>query len=313
LTAAERFFGSNPVGLFKCRVNHLPVPARPAKRHTKTFGVEASPLPTLPRGALGSGAIVCRALVEPPSCSWPPATSRRRPQTPPCWPTCAGPVGGAVVRTLDFATLTLQEALQLRGHPGRYRVVLDSLPDSASFPWETDMSSTAPSGLSKSIAVTVLGLLTLLWGGAHAAWGGWIIFAGADLGVRMQDDAAAGGFAYLLRLLADFMIVVGVAVLLQGALGMLAGWGDLLHKPWGRILTFIVAVLAILWGLLFLSGYQRNVDSEIALGAAQVLYGVLALVILITNGAEFSRLRGRRAGESGRPWAPGPRTPTRSA
>lgn len=175
------------------------------------------------------------------------------------------------------------------------------------------MSTTVPAGPSKSIAVTALGLITLLWGGAHAAWGGWIIFAGADLGVRMQDDAAAGGVAYLLRLLADFMIVVGVAVLLQGVLGMLAGWGDLLRKQWGRILTFVTAVLAILWGLLFLSGFQRNVDSEIALGAAEVLYGVLAVVILVMNGAEFARLRGRRAGEPGLPWAPGPRIPAGSA
>jgi hypothetical protein len=34
-TAAERFFGSKPVDLFEYLVEHLPVPARPAKRRTK--------------------------------------------------------------------------------------------------------------------------------------------------------------------------------------------------------------------------------------------------------------------------------------
>lgn len=156
------------------------------------------------------------------------------------------------------------------------------------------MSTATLAGPSNSVTVTVVGLITLLWGGAGAAYGGFIIFAGGDLAVRMQDDAAAGGFAFLVRLIADFMIVIGVAVLLQGVLGMLAGLGILLRKPWGRILTFIMAVLAILWGLLFLSGYQDPDPSytEIAIGAAQVLYGILALVVLIMNGAEFSRSRG---------------------
>jgi len=39
------------------------------------------------------------------------------------------PDGGEAVRSEDFASLTLQEALSLQGHPARYRVVLDSLPD----------------------------------------------------------------------------------------------------------------------------------------------------------------------------------------
>ena len=34
-TAAERFFGSKPADLFEYLVEHLPVPARPAKRRTK--------------------------------------------------------------------------------------------------------------------------------------------------------------------------------------------------------------------------------------------------------------------------------------
>jgi hypothetical protein len=153
------------------------------------------------------------------------------------------------------------------------------------------MSTATLAGPSNSVIVTVLGLLTLLWGVAGAVCGGILIFAGGDLAVRMKDDAAAGGYAFLIRLIADFMIVIGVAILLQGVLGTLAGLGTLLRKPWGRILTCIMAVLAILWGLLFLSGYQHSDPNyaEIAAGAAQVLYGILALVVLMMNGAEFSR------------------------
>jgi hypothetical protein len=84
--------------------------------------------------------------------------------------------------------------------------------------------------------------------------------------------------------------VIGVAFLLQGVLGMLAGLGVLWHKPWGRIMTFVVAVLAILWGLASLGFYDQGAI-YIAFGAAQLLYGILAFVILIKSGAAFSRPR----------------------
>ena len=59
-------------------------------------------------------------------------------------------------------------------------------------------------------------------------------------------------------------------------------------------MTFIVAVLAILLGLVCLGAYKQDADGNaffIAIGVAQILYGVLALVILIKNGAESSRTR----------------------
>jgi hypothetical protein len=156
------------------------------------------------------------------------------------------------------------------------------------------MNSATPVGPTKSLAVTLIGVFTILWGAAEAVWGGCLTFAGADLGARMKDDSAAWGFAFLLRFLADFMIVAGVVILLQGVLGIVAGLGVVLRKPWGRVLTFIMAVLAIGWGLLFLSSYQGDADLDIVqivLGAAQVLYGILAIVILIAKGSEFSQPR----------------------
>src|SRR6185503_18246434 len=46
----------------------------------------------------------------------------------------------------------------------------------------------------------------------------------------------------------------------------------------------------ILWGVAFLGSYDQG-ESSILLGAAQLLYGIFALILLIRNGAEFSRCR----------------------
>jgi hypothetical protein len=76
----------------------------------------------------------------------------------------------------------------------------------------------------------------------------------------------------------------------MGMLGLLAGVGVFLRKQWGRILAFVLAVLAVLLGLVWLGGGDRDV-TEIALGTAQVLYGILALVVLIRKREAFSRPR----------------------
>jgi hypothetical protein len=89
------------------------------------------------------------------------------------------------------------------------------------------------------------------------------------------------------------VIAIGVAFLPLGLAGLLGGLGALLRKQWGRILTFILAVLAILLGPLWAVGGDQDA-TDIALGAAQVLYGILAFVILIRKGAEFSGLKPER-------------------
>jgi hypothetical protein len=68
----------------------------------------------------------------------------------------------------------------------------------------------------------------------------------------------------------------------------------LLRKQGARILTFILAVLVILWGLLSLGALGTPV---IPFAAAQILYGILAFVILIKKGGEFSRHRGLGAND----------------
>lgn len=43
---------------------------------------------------------------------------------------------------------------------------------------ETDVSAAAPAGPSKGVAVTIIGWITILWGGAHAVLGGCLIVGG---------------------------------------------------------------------------------------------------------------------------------------
>jgi hypothetical protein len=156
------------------------------------------------------------------------------------------------------------------------------------------MSNAALARPSKSVALIVLGLITLLLGGAHAAVGVCLIFGGDAMTRPLREGDLMGGIAVVLWLTGALMIVIGVAFVPQGILEMLAGSGVLWRKQWGRILTFIVAVLAILWGVASLGAYTQDANGNaffIAFGAIQILYGILAFVVLIQKRGEFSRPR----------------------
>jgi hypothetical protein len=142
----------------------------------------------------------------------------------------------------------------------------------------------------KSIAVTLIGVLTLILGLAYVFLGCVFVYSGANMVGDLADDNAAHVLAPLLGLVAGFVIVVGVAFVVPGILGILAGTATLLRKPLGPGGTFIFAVFAILWGLAFLVLHDEGM-TLIVLGAAQILYGVLAFVVLIANRAEFARSR----------------------
>src|SRR5262245_56011174 len=133
------------------------------------------------------------------------------------------------------------------------------------------MSIAVPAGPGKSVALTAIGLLTLLGGGAYAALGGSLSFAGT----AMADDPAGGG---LFELLGGMLALFGGAFLLQGVTMMLAGLGVLLRQQWGRILALFMAGPALLWGLASLRASDRGA-SYLAFGAAQILYAILAFVI----------------------------------
>lgn len=156
------------------------------------------------------------------------------------------------------------------------------------------MSAAAPAGPSKCVAVTIIGLIAILWGGAHAALGGYFIYGGDTIWKDFGPGGdPAGGIAPVFWLVAGFMIVIGVVFLLAGLLGVLAGLGILWRQQWGRVLGFILAVLSMMMGLVSLIAYQPDADGNalIAFGATGIVYGTLALVVLIRNGAAFSRPR----------------------
>ena len=119
------------------------------------------------------------------------------------------------------------------------------------------------------------------------AFGGWIIFAVVSLYTQPPEDPGTP-VAALLGIGPAIVFVMGVCFLPLGFLGLLAGLGVLLRKQWGRILTFILAALAILLGLTWVGDRDAT---HIAIGVAQVLYGIFAFVILIRNRTEFSRPR----------------------
>ena len=88
---------------------------------------------------------------------------------------------------------------------------------------------------------------------------------------------------------------------------MLAGLGILLRLQCYRILTLILATLSILWGTAALETYNHlgaTYPWNMALipyGGVQFLYGILAFVILIKKGKEFSESGNTDQGREGRP------------
>jgi hypothetical protein len=124
-------------------------------------------------------------------------------------------------------------------------------------------------------------------GGAYALLGGYYVFVGGSWFGRPAVEPWEPLIS-LFGIIPAFLIVIGVAHLLLSVLGLLAGLGILLHRQWGRILGFILAGLAILSGMTWLAGGEPEM-TEIALGAPQILYGILAAVTLALTGAEFAR------------------------
>ena len=158
------------------------------------------------------------------------------------------------------------------------------------------MSAAAPAGPSKGVAMTIIGWITILWGGAHAVLGGCLIVGGDAIDKNLRPDDPAGGLAPALWpalwILAGLMIVIGVVVLLVGLAGALAGLGILWRQQWGRVLAFIIAVLSVMvGGLVSLIAYKQDAAGIATFGATEILYGMLAFVVLIQNGAAFSRRR----------------------
>ncbi|HKB06230.1 MAG TPA: hypothetical protein VKD90_28810 [Gemmataceae bacterium] len=151
------------------------------------------------------------------------------------------------------------------------------------------MSTAISTRPRRSVAVNFLGVVTLLLGLGYTFLGGVFLYSGSNMARDIADDNDQG-WGPLLALVAGFVLVVGVALVVPGVLGLVAGLLTVLRKPVGPILTYIFAGFAILWGLAFLA-VNREGANLIAPGVAQILYGILAFVILIRSG-----VRGQESG-----------------
>jgi hypothetical protein len=86
----------------------------------------------------------------------------------------------------------------------------------------------APVGASRSVAVTILAVLTLAFGVGYSVLGGCLVFGGPVLSVPPGDPA--GGFAWLLNIIGDLLRLIGIVLLVQGVIGLVAGLGTLQRR-----------------------------------------------------------------------------------
>jgi hypothetical protein len=127
-------------------------------------------------------------------------------------------------------------------------------------------------------SATVLGVLNVLAGLGYAGLAAYALAAGTSwLGTRAGDPWWP--LASLFGLLPVLVIAFGVLAGAVAALAVLAAAGVTQGRTWGRVLSCLVAVVAILLGLLWAGGSDLE-PFDLALGGAQLLYGVLAFVLL---------------------------------
>jgi len=165
------------------------------------------------------------------------------------------------------------------------------------------MSNALPAARGKSVAVTLVALCTLIWGWGYALVGGYLILVWAEWLPGVLDDLLPGELNDLPNRITSirittapvdyvrneiFWAVFGVLFLIFGLMANLAALGLFWRKPWGRIVTFLVAVLAIsivlvplITEVTFISPIQ--ITTNIPLRIAQVLYGILAFAVLSRN------------------------------
>ncbi len=53
-------------------------------------------------------------------------------------------------------------------------------------------------------------------------------------------------------------------------------------------MTLVLAVIAVLWGVVALSAYAKG-TGYVIFGACQMVYAILAFVLLTKHGAEFQK------------------------
>jgi hypothetical protein len=151
--------------------------------------------------------------------------------------------------------------------------------------------------------MTVIAWIGTLFGAIYFVLGGYLLFAGASDRVALlegrppTDVPELPGMNFLpLKREIDLvstatLMVLGVALQVQGGIALLAGLGALWRKPWALGLIFLFDLLAIGWGILW---------QVPLLVVPQILYGILASILLFSSRAEFSFPREQVRPPSGR-------------
>jgi hypothetical protein len=154
----------------------------------------------------------------------------------------------------------------------------------------------------ESAAVTLAGILSIVYGLLWVLLGAALIFWGSQLltwlgkgeeavkhsGAADKDvqatTAAAGGLADLLL---KWIIFCGGGTILYGLMPILGGISVL--RRTGKNLTLVFAFLAILWGGALVY-YRENFDKHgLILASVHFAFGVPALLILLIKSDEFQR------------------------
>jgi hypothetical protein len=79
------------------------------------------------------------------------------------------------------------------------------------------------------------------------------------------------------------VIAFGVLAAAVALVALLAAVAVLWGRTWGRVLNCVIAIIAILLGLLWTGGSELE-PLDLAIGGAQLIYGILAFVVLALTG-----------------------------
>ena len=164
------------------------------------------------------------------------------------------------------------------------------------------MSHALPAARGNSVAVALVALCTLIWGCGYALAGGYLMLVWAEWLPGALDDLLPGELTDLPNRITSirittapvdyvrndiFWAVFGILFLGFGIMANLAALGLSRRKSWGRVATFLVAVLAIsivLVPMTFISPVQ--ITTSFPLRIAQVFYGIVAFAVLSGNPGE---------------------------
>jgi hypothetical protein len=116
----------------------------------------------------------------------------------------------------------------------------------------------------------------------HTATGGAFVFGGTMVSTNQSGE----NWDLFLKIVGAMVAALGVFFTLLGLLMTAGGWGVFRRHQWGRVVTFVLALITLLWGF---SIMVVNVGSafNILYGLYLMVYGAMAIVILFKRSKEF--------------------------